>query len=162
VNEHEARAMRDLVEAAVERVFERKFAPACADLKAIRAEIESLSGLPKTVTDLTNQALALDADVKELTRSVGMHTAKLQAAERALRDFEPKLNELRGISAKLGELGILVPKAIARIETAFKEIDANKEAAEAADAKLQAADAELRDSLADLEEAAGERRSASP
>jgi hypothetical protein len=121
-------------------------------LVSLHAKLDKLAGLPQTVQDLINKWVDLNQTLLELKPMVEGHAAELRVHDRTLRELGPKLDAL---TPKVEELGILVPKAIANIELATREIRANKEAGDAVDA-------ELRDSLTDLEAAAGERRSAAP
>jgi chromosome segregation ATPase len=111
------------------------------ELRPIRAELEKLSGLPGSLRTLQDQYLELTAALEALKPMLKHHREEINAHGRNLRDLTPKLEAL---APKVGELAILVPQAIARIETAFREMDANKREGDTADA-------ELRQSLADHE-----------
>jgi chromosome segregation ATPase len=107
----------------------------------LHRKVDDLAGIPGSVRTLQDQYLELTAALEALKPMLEHHREEINAHGRNLRDLTPKLEAL---APKVGELAILVPQAIARIETAFREMDANKREGDTADA-------ELRQSLADHE-----------
>jgi hypothetical protein len=128
MNEAEASAMRDIVEAAVRKIFDEKVTSACTDLKAsirtelepIRKALEELKDLPGAIRTLQDQWLKLTASVEPLRPLPTL----IDAHREEMREFRIKLGYLQGLEPKLKELGILVPVATAKIEAVFRDLDA--------------------------------------
>lgn len=90
----------------------------CAELvvAALAPRLDAFSGLPQTVTDLTNEVVRLRSVVEELAPQVSRHADRLGSVERALRDVEPKLDRLTIIA------GETVPELIRRVEAISTQV----------------------------------------
>jgi hypothetical protein len=127
MNEHDARALRDLVTAAVKEAVAAAAGSACADLKAaIRAELApirealaELEGLPGTIETLSNQYLQLTAAIEPLQPLRPL----IEAHREELREHRIKLGYLEHLEPKVSRLNILVDKLIPSVERALDRLD---------------------------------------
>jgi hypothetical protein len=90
------------------------------ELRPIKDQLERFSGLPQTVTDLTDQVVKLTSLVERLELRDQEHTAEFLAVGKALREMKPTFERVSVIG------GETIPELVGRVERIADQLDRNE------------------------------------